>query len=151
MSQSRAEAAIEEITVRLTPESVADLRRTALTLGLESASALARQAIWHYLYGYGYGIVSLRPEDASQDTTEPARYPRRPVPPKLRLAVFQRDGHRCVSCGATAGERALHADHKIPVAKGGETTLENLQTLCEDCNIGKGTNIVEFPGAAKAT
>jgi 5-methylcytosine-specific restriction endonuclease McrA len=31
----------------------------------------------------------------------------------------------------------LHVDHKTAWANGGETVLENLQTLCSKCNIGK--------------
>jgi len=31
----------------------------------------------------------------------------------------------------------LHADHIKPWSKGGETVIENLQTLCSKCNIGK--------------
>ena len=30
-----------------------------------------------------------------------------------------------------------HVDHIIPIAKGGETKLYNLQTFCETCNLGK--------------
>lgn len=54
---------------------------------------------------------------------------------KLRLAVFERDGHRCVSCGSTA---RLQCDHVIPWSMGGTTTLDNLQTLCHPCNSSKG-------------
>ena len=38
----------------------------------------------------------------------------------------------------------LHIDHIIPWSKGGETVLENLQTLCSDCNLGK-SNILNYP------
>lgn len=31
----------------------------------------------------------------------------------------------------------LHVDHIIPWAKGGETVMDNLQTLCSKCNWGK--------------
>lgn len=31
----------------------------------------------------------------------------------------------------------LHVDHIMPWAKGGEIVLENLQTLCSKCNLGK--------------
>lgn len=60
---------------------------------------------------------------------------RPPVPLKLRKQVLARDGHKCVTCGATAD---LTADHIHPVARGGETTLQNLQTLCRRCNSRKG-------------
>jgi len=31
----------------------------------------------------------------------------------------------------------LHIDHVTPWSKGGETEMDNLQTLCEPCNLGK--------------
>ncbi|MCL4507775.1 MAG: HNH endonuclease [Chloroflexi bacterium] len=31
----------------------------------------------------------------------------------------------------------LHVDHILAWSKGGETVLENLQTLCSVCNLGK--------------
>jgi 5-methylcytosine-specific restriction endonuclease McrA len=32
----------------------------------------------------------------------------------------------------------LHVDHIVAWSKGGRTVLNNLQTLCARCNIGKG-------------
>jgi 5-methylcytosine-specific restriction endonuclease McrA len=32
----------------------------------------------------------------------------------------------------------LHADHIVSVYDGGKTVYENLQTLCQGCNLGKG-------------
>lgn len=57
---------------------------------------------------------------------------------RLRALVLMRDGARCRLCGATPqnGVR-LHVDHIKPWSKGGETVIENLQILCEPCNIGK--------------
>lgn len=58
----------------------------------------------------------------------------------LRYDVLKRDNFACQKCGATAKDGAkLHVDHIIPVFKGGKTTISNLQTLCDRCNIGKGT------------
>lgn len=36
----------------------------------------------------------------------------------------------------------LECDHIIPVAMGGETTMDNLQTLCRTCNRKKGTTVL---------
>ncbi len=62
-------------------------------------------------------------------------YRKKPIPEELRWKVFSRDGHKCRHCGS--GEM-LRADHIIPESKGGEMTLENLQTLCRSCNSRKG-------------
>ena len=65
----------------------------------------------------------------------------RNVPLKVRLAVLKRDNYRCVLCGrspATHQNVALHLDHKTAFSNGGETIQDNLQTLCEECNWGKG-------------
>ncbi len=65
----------------------------------------------------------------------------REVRPGLRFKVLMRDGFRCLACGrspATHLNVELHADHIIAVANGGKTTEANLQTLCRDCNLGKG-------------
>ncbi|MGD0813515.1 MAG: HNH endonuclease [Verrucomicrobiota bacterium] len=61
----------------------------------------------------------------------------RHVPTRLREAVFERDGQRCLYPGCNAAD-TLHADHILPVAKGGTTVFENLQTLCEIHNLTKG-------------
>ena len=60
------------------------------------------------------------------------------IPRGLRHEVFKRDGYKCVECGASKDDGAtLHVDHKIPVSKGGTDELDNLQTLCSDCNLNK--------------
>ena len=60
------------------------------------------------------------------------------VPRGLRKEVFKRDNYRCVECGASKDDGAtLHVDHKIPVSKGGTDELDNLQTLCSECNLNK--------------
>ena len=57
---------------------------------------------------------------------------------RLRAMVLMKDGAKCKLCGDTPQNGArLHVDHIIPYSKGGETVFENLQILCERCNIGK--------------
>lgn len=59
---------------------------------------------------------------------------------RLRFQVLQRDGFRCRGCGSspalTPGVE-LQVDHVLAWSRGGETTIENLQTLCTKCNGGK--------------
>ena len=59
---------------------------------------------------------------------------------RLRFKVMARDNFKCCMCGkspATDPSVVLHIDHIKPWAKGGETTMDNLQTLCSKCNLGK--------------
>ncbi|MEX2410239.1 MAG: HNH endonuclease [Candidatus Paceibacterota bacterium] len=59
---------------------------------------------------------------------------------RIRFIVMRRDNFKCKNCGrspATDPSIILHVDHIKAWANGGETVLENLQTLCSVCNIGK--------------
>ena len=67
---------------------------------------------------------------------------------RLRFRVLQRDNFSCRSCGRSPAiilGVILHIDHVIPWCDGGETLFENLQTLCDACNLGKG----RYPLVAK--
>lgn len=54
---------------------------------------------------------------------------------EIRKQVFERDGEKCGSCGAT---ESLCIDHILAVANGGSNELNNLQVLCRRCNSAKG-------------
>jgi len=59
---------------------------------------------------------------------------------RLRFKVLKRDNFTCKQCGASPAKDTsveLHIDHIVPWSKGGETIIENLQTLCQKCNLGK--------------
>lgn len=50
----------------------------------------------------------------------------------------------CVRCGRGKEDGVkLHVDHIVPVSRGGKSVMDNLQTLCEDCNYGKGNKYKE--------
>lgn len=73
-----------------------------------------------------------------QSTNNKLYIPKRtPFTKSIRHEVFKRDDYRCVECGATNQDVRLHVDHIIPVSQGGSDELDNLQTLCEDCNLAK--------------
>lgn len=59
----------------------------------------------------------------------------------LRFRVLVESKFKCCKCGdspATNLNCKLHVDHIIPFSKGGKTVYSNLQSLCENCNLGKG-------------
>ncbi len=65
---------------------------------------------------------------------------RRAISLKLRTAVLKRDDEHCVKCGANPRidkSVKLEVDHIMPVSRGGSSAMENLQTLCFECNQGK--------------
>jgi hypothetical protein len=64
---------------------------------------------------------------------------RRLIPVKKRFLVIKRDTYRCRMCNRSGVE--LEVDHIVPVSHGGSDRLDNLQTLCRDCNRGKGGSL----------
>jgi 5-methylcytosine-specific restriction protein A len=52
----------------------------------------------------------------------------------LREQILYRDDWRCQECGALA----THVDHIVAHANGGSDHHNNLQALCETCNLRKG-------------
>lgn len=63
---------------------------------------------------------------------------RPPIPKDVVDTVWNRDGGKCVYCGSNED---LHLDHIIPFSKGGDTSVENLQLLCQKCNLEKSNKI----------
>lgn len=64
---------------------------------------------------------------------------RRVIPTAIKVAVWQRDGGKCVLCGSN---KDLHFDHDLPYAKGGTSiTTENVQLLCMKHNLEKHDKI----------
>jgi len=75
---------------------------------------------------------------------KPAAADQRAIRLGLRYTVLRRDQFRCRNCGRSPAAHygcVLHVDHIHPFSRGGKTVLENLRTLCEDCNLGKGSTV----------
>jgi hypothetical protein len=88
----------------------------------------------------------LIPCDGAESTAE--RWPSRYIGRELKAKVLDRDNTRCVYCGSTED---LEIDHIIPVSKGGESILENLQVLCRPCNRRKRASVSEAEQVATQT
>lgn len=115
-----------------------------------------RTGIWSY-NGVFHLVDSWRTQDGSrsvfkfrlvavegdEDFAEPAQpniQRRRVIPTSVKLAVWKRDGGKCVLCGA---RDELHFDHDVPWSKGGTSiTEENVQLLCARHNLAKRDRIV---------
>jgi 5-methylcytosine-specific restriction endonuclease McrA len=56
---------------------------------------------------------------------------------ELRFLAFEKYGRKCLCCNST--NSVLHVDHVKPMSLYPHLKLDinNLQILCEDCNIGK--------------
>lgn len=79
-------------------------------------------------------------QDAPAIAVKPVHNTKREINLRLRFNVMRRDNFKCCICGATPATNPtieLHIDHIVPWSKGGETMLDNLQTLCSNCNLGK--------------
>ena len=70
--------------------------------------------------------------------------------PAYVRATFIRNNFTCQVCGLQPWREdkpwlpdisQLECDHIIPLARGGETTMSNLQTLCRGCNREKGISM----------
>lgn len=48
----------------------------------------------------------------------------------------------CAACGKDISAR-YHVDHIIPLSRGGGNGVENLQVLCPECNLSKGTKTMD--------
>lgn len=84
---------------------------------------------------------------------------RKGISPRLRAAILERDGYKCGACGLSLGEiradgsvvKALHVDHRTPVAQGGTDDESNLWVLCDGENLGFGARRKETPAQRPVT
>ena len=92
--------------------------------------------------------VQIEP-DAARHLNGVGTLHRAHMPSWVRQAVFFRDRGQCMLCRrdltgllAFGGENVGNYDHIVPLAKGGQNDLTNIQLLCEGCNLGKGDRTV---------
>lgn len=86
-------------------------------------------------------VEEQSPADIPTQTSSAKRRTRREISDRQRFRILVRDGFRCKSCGASPLIQPgveLHVDHILPWSKGGETTDDNLESKCKQCNLGKG-------------
>ncbi|QDL08452.1 HNH endonuclease [Brasilonema octagenarum UFV-E1] len=76
---------------------------------------------------------------SKQDSSKRSRH----IPASVRVSVLHKDGYKCVFCGRSSQQVQLEVDHIVPFSKGGSNDLNNLQTLCTDCNRGKGARFLK--------
>lgn len=70
------------------------------------------------------------------------------ITPYKRSEILKRDKYTCRFCGIKVHDRSsgnwntpnkAHLDHIVSLDNGGDTTPENIQTLCRSCNLSKGS------------
>lgn len=89
---------------------------------------------------FKYRLVAVEEDDNFDTPPQKNVQRRRLIPTRVKLAVWKRDGGKCVICGATDD---LHFDHDVPWSKGGTSIKdENVQLLCARHNLQKHDHIL---------
>jgi hypothetical protein len=97
-------------------------------------------------YVFALDYHARRPGKKKRTKEQRTRNERQKMGLSLRWKVLQRDGFKCQTCGRGQPDGVrLEVDHKHPVSKGGRSTMNNLWTLCFECNHGKFTKPLTPP------
>lgn len=70
---------------------------------------------------------------------------RRNIKDTTRYSVLEMAGFKCQCCGIKPlknNDVILHIDHIIPYSLGGSDNIDNLQVLCDKCNISKRNKFI---------
>lgn len=67
------------------------------------------------------------------------------IPESVRRQVLFFDTRQCQNCGQAIDGKMLirHLDHLLAVASGGEDVVFNVRQLCHECNLAKGSRLIE--------
>lgn len=95
---------------------------------VHSVVATSQWPRWHE-----FGVM-----DEPEVEARPEPFKKRPIRQGLRMRVFERDGFRCVDCGA---QKDLTVDHVIPEIHNGAHEMHNFCTRCKSCNSKKGSKM----------
>jgi hypothetical protein len=88
---------------------------------------------------FKFKLVATDGKDDDGQLLELPPRPRRSIARAIKIAVWRRDGGKCVVCGAM---NQLHFDHIVPISKGGASnTTDNIQLLCARHNLAKGARL----------
>jgi len=60
------------------------------------------------------------------------------------LNLKNKYGNKCLSCGKSEPIVKLTEDHILPISKGGNSDIENIQPLCFSCNCKKRTREMNY-------
>ncbi|MBD3197989.1 MAG: hypothetical protein GF317_23265 [Candidatus Lokiarchaeota archaeon] len=82
--------------------------------------------------------ISLHNKEANKERVKASHFTSKK---DIREEVFKKYGEVCLCCGSKTN---ISIDHVIPVHKGGENTISNLQPLCKSCNSAKGVKIIDY-------
>jgi len=98
----------------------------------------ARGVMYHALK---LGLISSAEVNLFDQQQKSNRQKRGYVSSQIRKAVLQRDNHHCLLCGS---QDNLTVAHIMPVSQGGNSEIENLQTLCAPCKKDNHVSSVDF-------
>ena len=89
-------------------------------------------------------VASTDLEELARLGRELSRSTRRFLSPRVLATLLAKEqGGKCNGCLTKPTKHNMQVDHIIPLAKGGETRLDNLQMLCNGCNRLKGTGSMD--------
>lgn len=132
---------IEKVWIKIGKQPTKRDMDNALISSISSGAYLRKFGQWSNALKMFVSHVNEQEIEIADDCNiESNHKTKRDINLRMRFIVMQRDNFKCCMCGASPAKDPsveLHIDHIVPWSKGGETTLDNLQTLCSKCNLGK--------------